>query len=188
MEGWIGAIIALVGVAIGAILSHVSTTQLAKKQRQWEEVLHKRRKLEEISSVLDLFENSYRKLSGSAAIRVNNGTPMEFSGERIPDTRLNTLLSFYAPEMLEEKAVLDKLTTAYGVVLADVINCSRMDSKEKGELMVKVLSGHHKIEKQCNKLSSMAADIVRHEVASESSESLLTPHKGQDESHLRRSS
>ena len=173
MEGWTGAFIALVGVAIGAILSHVSTTQLAKKQRQWEEVLHKRNKLEELSSVLDLFENSYRKLSGSAAMRVNNGTPMEFSGERIPETRLNTLLSFYAPEMLEEKAVLDQLTAAYGSVIADVIGCSSLDSKSKGELMVKVLSGHKKIEAQCKKLASMAADIVRREVASESSNKAL---------------
>lgn len=173
MEGWTGAFIALVGVAIGAILSHVSTTQLAKKQRQWEEVLHKRSKLEELSSVLDLFENSYRKLFASAAMRVHNGTPMEFSGERIPETRLNTLLSFYAPEMLKEKAVLDKLTTDYGTVIAGVIGCSNLDSKAKGELMVRVLSSYQKVEEQCEKLASMAADIVRREVTSESSNKVL---------------
>lgn len=175
VEGLIGALIALVGVTIGAALSHASTSRLAKKQRQWEEVVHKRNKLEELSLVLDLYENSYRKLSGSAALRVNNGTPMEFSGERIPETRLNTLLCFYAPEMLDEKAALDKLTAAYGAVIADVIGCSNLDKSEKGKLMVRVLVGHQKIEEQCKKLALMAAEIVRREVGRESSNKALNP-------------
>jgi hypothetical protein len=169
MEGWLGAVIALFGVGIGAFLTHFSTAQLAKKQRQWDEVLYKRSKLEELSAVLDAFENSYRKLSGSAAMKINNGTPMEFSGEKIPETKLNTLLAFYAPEMLTEKAKLDELTSSYGAVIANVITCSNLSSKEKGDLMLKVLVGHQKIEEQCKKLTSIAAGIVRNEVEKESS-------------------
>ena len=167
MEDWVGALIALVGVAIGAILSHVLTTRLTRDQRHWEEMRYRRNKLEELSAVLDLFEDSYRKLADSAAMRLNNGTPMTFSGERIPESQLNTLLSLYAPEMLEEKAVLDKLTADYGTVITEVFGCSNLDSAAKEELMHSVISGHHKIEEQCGKLALMTADIVRREVASE---------------------
>ncbi len=168
MEEWAGALIALVGVAIGALLFRVSTARLIEEQKHWEEIFHRRNKLEELSSVLDLFENSYRELAGSAAMKINSGTPMALPGKRIPETQLHTLLSFYAPETLEEKAVLDELTANYANVIAEVIDCSNPDSRAKEALMHSVISGHHKIEEQCGKLALMTTDIVRREVAKES--------------------
>ena len=182
MSEWAGGVIALLGVALGGGLTHISAARQARQQRRWEVVRHKRDKLEELSAVLDEFEVAYRNLSGAAALRLNSGKPMEPQGSRIPAARLNTLVEFYAPEIMETKNELDQLTERYGAVLGEVIGSSSLDNESKTSLLVKVLHGHREIEAKCKELSSRGAGIVQREIADESSDNrfnsnLLCPRR-----------
>lgn len=169
MNGWVGGVIALFGVLVGGGITHISAMWRAQQERQWEVVRHKRDKLEELSIVLDEFENRYREISGSALLTLEKGQPMQLTGSRIPTARLTTLIEFYAPELVAKKKELDILTESYGELLVKVIKSSPLDSPSKLQLMEKVLLGHKGIEDKCRDLTSHAAKIVQCEVSSESS-------------------
>lgn len=94
---------------------------------------------------------------------------MDLSGTRVPATRLNTLVEFYAPELVDEKKALDQLTDSYGVVLGEVIRSASLDKESKGRLLLNVLQGHQEIQTKCKELSSKAAEIVQREIADKSS-------------------
>lgn len=169
MSAWVGSVTALIGVLIGGGLAHYSATSRAVREKRWEVIRHKQDKLEELSTVLDAFENSYREISGAALLKLEKDQVMKLEGSRIPSSRMTTLIEFYAPELLERKKELDTLTEEYGKILAKVIESSGLNRADKMKLMEKVLSGHKSIEDTCKKMASEAAKIVQKEVAYESS-------------------
>lgn len=165
MDGWEVGLFALLGVVIGGGLSHISAMQRAKQEKRWEIAHHKRDKLEELSIVLDDFENLYRDLSGAALLKLNNDQPMQRTSGRIPNTRLTTLIEFYAPELMPKKMELDVLTVEFGKLIAETITSSTLDPSNKEQLMIDILAGHTKIEDKCRELAAQAAEIVQREVA-----------------------
>lgn len=172
MSEWTGGILSLSGVVIGGVVAYLSTVLQAIQQRHWEVVQHKRDKLEELSGVLDELEDAYRKITGAATHKLSTGNPMEFSASRIPTGRLNTLVEFYAPEMVELKNKLDLRTITYGEIMVEVIQNAGSNSVSRKELLTKVLQAHRDIESMCKQLSSKAAEIIKIEIENELSSGL----------------
>ena len=167
MEAWIGIIGTLLGVAFGGVLTHWTSNTQSKRQRRWEVNRLIQTKLEDIAELLDDLESRYRKISGDAILKVHSGKPMVYEG-RLPTARLNALISFYAPELVEEKKQLERLAHTFGEVLVKTIDV-KSDEPQKKALIAELLRGHHQIEDACESMASKAAMIARDRLAVEKS-------------------
>ena len=169
MEPWIGVVGTLLGGLLGGGLTHWTASTRAKADRRWEVNRLIQSKLEAIAEILDDIEFRYRQISGDAMKSVLAAKPLEFKEGRLPTARLNALVTFYAPELSEEKKELDKKLDDFGQSLARTIGNRSLNESERKRLFEQLLRGHQHIEEACRAMSEKAALIARDRLTYEQS-------------------
>ncbi|WP_165900368.1 hypothetical protein [Marinobacterium mangrovicola] len=160
MDNWIGIIGTLLGGVIGAGTTYFTANAHARRQMKWESVKLTQSKLEELAQVLDEFAHRYRDISGQALMQVQFGERIASDGQRIPHSRLAMLVHFYAPELRPDLELLMTLVEKYGEVLAEVIQSAELNTPQKQNLNVRLLTGATAIEKKCEEMSRKAAEVA----------------------------
>jgi hypothetical protein len=157
----------LLGGLVGGLLTHWNSTALARLQMRWQQVRLRQEKLEEIAALLDQIDQHFKKLMGEVILKVENDTPFELNGERIPFERLRILMEFYAPTMIDEWPRLEKERELFSTVLVDAIPAVRRTKPEKQEINGRAVSAQIGISKVCRSLSEKAVSLAHEAVSNE---------------------
>ena len=162
MDAWISIVGTLSGVALGGVISYLTSRQQINHEKRL--ALSKRQieKIEKAHELLTSIGVRYRHYFGSDTIFLYTGKKDDDKAEdRLPFEELDMLFSFYAPSLAPNAKELIKLCQSYGDSSIEIRVSTPGTSEEKTTLLRTLKEKYNQIETHITELKSQLAQTVQ---------------------------
>jgi hypothetical protein len=116
----VGALLALSGIIVGAILSGLRESRQFQREKWWQLQETRRARNEAIYEALVAHQSAYHAHLMRAMQEITAGAPMPGEAPPIPWERLSMLIGLYAPHLEDVLSRLNETGGALGQVIFDV--------------------------------------------------------------------
>jgi hypothetical protein len=162
MDAWIGIVGTLVGVALGGVISYLTSRQQINHEKR---LALSKRQIEKIEKAHELLTNigvRYRGFFGSDTSFLYTGKQGDYMAEgRLPFEELDMLFSFYASSLAPNAKKLIVLCQSYGASSAEARIFAPGTSQDKTTLLNALKEKYLQIEAQITELKSQLAQTIQ---------------------------
>lgn len=166
MEIAFGALMGLIGVIVGGYLQHFTSQKAIELQHDWDRSRLVHEKLELIAQVANDIGQRMSTFYNGAIVSVEEGKSYRVD-ITLPFAKLEMLLNFYAPEIMQEYGRLLTLRDEMSDIIADLIS-GRLptEKKEKQELNYKLIKASSSAKAICESIINAASQLGRQHLLS----------------------